>query len=237
MSKTKVEFFFDVISPYTLLAWRVLKSYEKLWNLEIQLKPIFLGGVMQLTGNRPPAMLASRAKFQSDDIRRNAIFFGVPLLPPPQNFFTEVARNSTQIQRLFLAAESHGLAQEQIHKIVDAFMNAIHLEKSKRAADGNLKINEDFLLTCLQSSGLSKEVAETLVKASNSDEMKAKLKAETEDAVKRGMYGSPTMIFHPIPGSSKEQGPFLVFGSDRFEQTAFILQKEWNGPQNIKSRL
>ena len=57
---------------------------------------------------------------------------------------------------------------------------------------------------------------------------KQALKAYTAQAVKRGAYGSPTMIVHG--GAGAHAAPFLVFGSDRFEQIAHCCKLPWMGP-------
>ena len=43
--------YFDVVSPYVCLNWHVLQRYQKRWDFDLILKPIFLGGVMKTTGN------------------------------------------------------------------------------------------------------------------------------------------------------------------------------------------
>jgi glutathione S-transferase kappa 1 len=42
-----VHYYFDVLSPYQCLAWHVLQRYKQLWNINLVLHPIFLGGVMK----------------------------------------------------------------------------------------------------------------------------------------------------------------------------------------------
>jgi len=41
----RIDYFFDVISPYSALSWKVLRRYEKLWDLEINAIPMLLGYV------------------------------------------------------------------------------------------------------------------------------------------------------------------------------------------------
>jgi hypothetical protein len=60
-SKPVVTFYYDVISPWSLFAYRLLQRYEKPWNLDVQLRPRYLGGVMQGSGNKvslplPPSL-------------------------------------------------------------------------------------------------------------------------------------------------------------------------------------
>ena len=40
---TRVTLFFDVISPYTVLAYATLVRYRAKWNLQLELKPLFVG--------------------------------------------------------------------------------------------------------------------------------------------------------------------------------------------------
>ena len=44
------ELFYDVVSPYTHLALHVWQRYSKIWPVDLALRPMFLGGVMQATG-------------------------------------------------------------------------------------------------------------------------------------------------------------------------------------------
>jgi glutathione S-transferase kappa 1 len=43
-AKIPVKFYFDVVSPYTVLAMEVMDRYRDRWNLEIDWTPVFLGG-------------------------------------------------------------------------------------------------------------------------------------------------------------------------------------------------
>ena len=75
-----------------------------------------------------------------------------------------------------------------------------------------------------------------LVKSSESKDAKALLRANTEEAVALGAYGVPTMV---VSGSGLLQEPSLFFGSDRFEQLAFLAEKPWFGPDpaTLKSNM
>ncbi|XP_058241462.1 glutathione S-transferase kappa 1-like isoform X3 [Hemibagrus wyckioides] len=50
-SRKKIELFYDVVSPYTWLAFEVLCRYRKVWNVELKLRPAYLGGVMLGSGS------------------------------------------------------------------------------------------------------------------------------------------------------------------------------------------
>lgn len=76
---TKVTLHYDIVSPWSFMAYTserlgpaasttlpdysadrirlllhaVLKRYKQLWDMQLELKPMFLGGVMQAAGNKP----------------------------------------------------------------------------------------------------------------------------------------------------------------------------------------
>jgi glutathione S-transferase kappa 1 len=104
----KVRYMFDVLSPYSALATKVLLRYKTAWGMQLELVPVFLGGIMHATGNKPPAMLPARAAFTGKDLERQAKLFRVPMLPTPSNFFSNVARDTIQCQRLLCAAIDAG---------------------------------------------------------------------------------------------------------------------------------
>lgn len=65
----RIEFFYDVVSPYSLLAFEVVERYAPIWGATVVHRPFFLGGVMQATGNAPPAALPARAKYLAKDMQ------------------------------------------------------------------------------------------------------------------------------------------------------------------------
>mmetsp|Transcript_28127 Transcript_28127/g.62754 ORF Transcript_28127/g.62754 Transcript_28127/m.62754 type:complete len:234 (-) Transcript_28127:342-1043(-) len=232
----RIVFQFDVISPYSALSWKVLMRYKSRWRFTLVPKPVFLGGIMQATGNKPPAMLPPRAKFVGDDLKRNAAFFNTPLLPPPSNFFTEVARSCISCQRLIVAAQqSQRLSESSVEMLIGALMEGMHIDPSKRTADNKLLINEEFLDACISDANISSLVAAEIKAAMDLAEVKDRLKSNTEEAIASGAFGSPTMIV-TAPEIMK---PLVIFGSDRFEQLAFLTGREWLGPVpgRLQSRL
>uniref|UniRef100_A0A7N8WP78 DSBA-like thioredoxin domain-containing protein n=1 Tax=Mastacembelus armatus TaxID=205130 RepID=A0A7N8WP78_9TELE len=83
---TVVELFYDVVSPYSWLGFEVMCRYRNLWNIDLKLRPALLGGVMQGSDNKPPAMVQNKFLYMDKDLRRLAGYFDVPLQPPSDPF-------------------------------------------------------------------------------------------------------------------------------------------------------
>ena len=46
MPPASITLFFDCLSPFAYLGYRTLRRYQPLWNVDVVLKPVLLGGVM-----------------------------------------------------------------------------------------------------------------------------------------------------------------------------------------------
>ena len=79
-SSGSITLYYDCISPFTFFAFTVLQRYEKIWNMQIILKPVLLGGVMAATKNTPPLVRPHakvNARFFQQDMARNYPFFAI----------------------------------------------------------------------------------------------------------------------------------------------------------------
>eukprot|EP00916_Digyalum_oweni_P025415 GHVL01041879.1.p1 GENE.GHVL01041879.1~~GHVL01041879.1.p1 ORF type:complete len:144 (-),score=27.59 GHVL01041879.1:244-675(-) len=96
---TKLEFFFDVVSPYSYFAFKSLRLYQKSkWkNIEIIMKPIFLGGLFKEIDSQPPGQFQPKAKYMLQDLPRLAAPLGIPI-KFPQKFPV----NSLKAMRILL---------------------------------------------------------------------------------------------------------------------------------------
>ena len=230
--RVKIDFYFDVASVYTFLAWFVLKQYINVWNLEIIFKPVFLPGIMKETGNIPPATLPRKAQFLHMDTIRTAKWYGIDssFQATPTNFFSESVRENVKVQRLIAAATaSDSISQSTLFNIIDTAFTAFWIDKRNRDANNNLShIDDSYISSLCIAAGLSSSQTAELVAQSQSVG-KDLLKTNTDEAVSLGCFGSPNFLIHSTDaGNSKSK--HLFFGSDRFEQMAFFLGKKWLGP-------
>ena len=72
---TEIEFYFDFLSPYSYLAYRLARIHFK--NYKLTLKPVSLPHIINLSGNVPPASLKVRGDYLKKDLLRSADFYNL----------------------------------------------------------------------------------------------------------------------------------------------------------------
>ena len=181
-----VEFFFDFGSPAAYLASTQIEAVAG--EAEVIWRPMLLGGVFKATGNASPVMIPAKGKWLMDDLSRWAARYGVPLTLPP----------GFPINTLYLmrgACALQGTADFQPY--VRAVYHAIF-------GEGRDMSDPATIGEVLTAAGLD---ARAIIASTQDDAVKDKLKATTEEAVKRGAFGAPTMF---VDGQ-------MFFGQDRLE--------------------
>jgi 2-hydroxychromene-2-carboxylate isomerase len=172
-----VEFYFDVGSPSTYLAWTQLPKIVAETRTEIEYRPILLGGVFQATGNRSPMEVPAKGQYLQDDLQRFARRYGVPYRHNP--FFP--------INTLTLMRGALGLQMRDPDRMVpyvDAVFRALWV-------DGK-NMNDPLIATeVVQQAGLAPE---QLLALSSDPAVKDQLKVVTQEAVALGVFGAPTFF-------------------------------------------
>ncbi|NXL38439.1 GSTK1 transferase, partial [Glaucidium brasilianum] len=202
MARTSVELFYDVVSPYSWLGFEVLCRYQHIWNIDLRFRPAFLGGIMQATGNKPPAMLPKRAEYLLKDIKRMAKYYQVPV-KLSENVFQRILGTSTLGAMRFITAAE--MTQPQ-------YLEPLSREFWIRFWSQHEDISQpENILAVAKQAGLSSELSQKLLEMIQSPAVKNQLKETTEEAIKYGAFGMPAVVAH-FKGE-----PHLFFGSDRLE--------------------
>ena len=180
-----IEFFWDAVSPYSYLAGTQIEALAARNEARLVWRPFLLGGVMQATGNRPPLTVPAKFSHMLTDLQRWAAYYGVPLRKP-DNF----PASTLHVQRIACA-----LPEAEVGRWARATAGAywgrgedISQPETIRSIASSLDLDADALLAAAQ--------AETI---------KARLKANTDEAVQRGAFGAPTFFI----------GEAMFWGNDR----------------------
>ncbi|HRH92792.1 MAG TPA: 2-hydroxychromene-2-carboxylate isomerase [Agitococcus sp.] len=163
----KLEFFYDIVSPYSYIAATQLGQFEG--KAEVIWKPVLLGGVFKATGNSGPAFtVPAKMPYMFKDLQRLSAYYQIPL-KIPANF----PANTVTIQRVLCAA-SDAERPALTHKLYEAYWGQ------------GLDVTNVELLSQL--------VGAELVAKTQDEAIKNELKANTEDAVSRGPFVAPTFF-------------------------------------------
>jgi glutathione S-transferase kappa 1 len=239
----RVDFFFDVVSPYSFVAFEILQRYthasdgkpEGPWSArirDVRLRPMFLGGVMKETGNQPPAALPARGQHLVRDIERVSTHSEIePGLSLPEDF----PINTLTAMRVLAALENEeGKGEPQrfggpVARLARAFW--VEYWGNGR----NISDREVLVRATAAALSYSEAEARSLVEErATAPEAKELLKRTTDEAIERGVYGAPSW-FVSVAGEEGQDGDAaeMFFGSDRFEQFAALYGLPWLGPQPI----
>lgn len=184
----RAEFFFDFGSPASYLAYTQMDGIAKRTGAEIIWRPMLLGGVFKATGNASPVTVPAKGKWMLSDLPRFAKRYGVPYNRNP--FFPV---NTLLMMRGAAAYEG----APQFRPYVDAMFKAMWVD-AKNMND------MPTAASVLKAAGF--DPVEFMAKA-ESQEAKDRLKATTEEAVTRGVFGAPTTFV----------GEDMFFGQDRLD--------------------
>ncbi len=188
--KKQVEFFFDFGSPTSYLAYTQLPKIAAEHGAEILWRPVLLGGVFKAAGNQSPVLVALKGVWMWGDMDRWARRYGVPLVKNPHFI----------INTLTLMRGAVGLQMRQparFRSYVDLMFHAMWVEP-RNLGDAAV------VAATLDKAGFDPAAIAALA---GDAEVKAKLIDVTDQAVKRGVFGAPTMFV----------GNEMFFGQDRLD--------------------
>lgn len=191
------EFWFDFGSTASYLAWTQLPALEAETGATAVLQPMLLGGVFQATGNQSPANIPAKGKYLFVDFDRFAERYGVPFKVNP-NF----PINTLLLMRGAIVLQMKG--DPRFRDYCNAMFNAIWVD--------SLNMNDPATAAeALRKAGFDPQA---LIAAASEQTTKDALKAATQEAVDRGVFGAPTFFV----------GDQMFWGQDRMDFVKEALQ-------------
>ncbi len=194
-----VDFYFDYGSPTSYLAYTQLPGLAERTGATIQYKPILLGGVFQATGNRSPVEVAAKGQWMRADIEDFARRYGVAFRWNPHFPINTLA---------LMRGAIHALREGILMTYSDAIFKAIW-------ADAENMSDPAVIGKVLKTAGFD---APKIFAATQEQPVKDALKAATDEAVARGVFGAPTFFV----------GPRMHFGQDRLPYVEELLNAHGN---------
>jgi 2-hydroxychromene-2-carboxylate isomerase len=191
MSATAPQFLFDFGSPNAFLSHEAIPAIEARIGVRFEYVPILLGGIFKSTNNRSPAetLAGVKNKREFHQIETDRFLQRFHVKPYVWNPFFPV--NTLNLMRAAIAAQLEGVFQ----RYVDAAFHHMWVEPKKMD-------DPEIALAALTASGLD---AAKLFARSGEADVKAKLIENTQAAVERGAFGSPTFFVGGEMFFGKEQ--------------------------------
>ena len=186
-----LDFYFEFASPYGYLASLRIDAIAAAHEREVTWRPIMLGVAMKLTGGGPIVQLPLKGPYLLHDAPRFARLLDVPLKLPPA-----MPCNSLAASHAFwwLEAQDHDMAKGFAQAVYHAhWCEGRDISTAEQVAE--------------IGAGLGIPAAD-LIAATQDPAIKAKLKAETDVSVERGVFGAPFVFVDGEP----------FWGADRLDQ-------------------
>jgi 2-hydroxychromene-2-carboxylate isomerase len=185
------QFLFDFGSPNAFLAHGAIPAIEQRIGAKFEYVPVLLGGIFKATNNKSPAEtlagIKNKREFHAIETQRFLKRFNVA----PYVWNPSFPVNTLNLMRGAIAAQLEGVFE----KYVEAAFH--HMWREPKKMD-----DPEIAAAALNASGLD---AAKLFARAQEPEVKAKLVANTQDAVERGAFGSPTFFVGNEMYYGKEQ--------------------------------
>lgn len=185
-----LEFFFDLGSPTTYLAYTQLPGICAETGSQLVYQPILLGGIFKATGNASPITIAAKGRYLLQDLARYAKRYGVPL-----KFNPHFPINTLTLMRAVTGIQLR--QPERFIDFIDCLFRALWV-------DGRNLGDPAVVAAVLAEHGF--DPAQVLELAQD-EAVKDALKHKTEEAIARGVFGAPSLFV----------GQQLFFGQDRLD--------------------
>jgi 2-hydroxychromene-2-carboxylate isomerase len=189
---SRVEFWYEFASTYSYPAAMRVERLAQAAGVAVTWRPFLLGPIFAGQGwsDSPFNLYPAKGRYMWRDLERICARENIPLALPPVRF----PQNSLKAARLALAGEAQGWTAR--------FSRAVYTANFAERKD----ISDDATLAAILAR-LDVD-AERAFAAAASPEIKERLKAQTEEARTRGIFGAPSFI----------TGDEMFWGNDRLEE-------------------
>jgi len=187
-----IEFYFDFSSPYGYLASEKIEALAARHGREVSWHPVLLGVVFKQTGAMPLLQVPLKGEYSRRDMHRSARFHGVDRFRVPTKF--PIPSQAAARVVLWSAQRDPALAARVVHALYRAYF-----------VDDQDISSPEVAVAVAASCGLDAAEVRAAIEDPSSKEA---LKRANEQAIAKGVFGSPYIIIDGEP----------FWGLDRLDQ-------------------
>lgn len=197
-----MDFYFDFVSPYGYMAAMKIEALAEKHGRSIEWHPLLLGVIFKTTGAQPLVVIPLKGDYSLHEMARTARFHGIPFqFPKDFPIATPAAARATYYLR-------DQLGSVAVAKFVKAVYTAYFVD--------GVHIGDP--LNVIKIAGECGFEADAVAQAIATDDYKNRLKTEIEQAMARGVFGSPFIIADGTAGSEGFWGFDHLYQVDHFLQ-------------------
>lgn len=186
-----IEFYFDFSSPYSYLASELIDGLAAKYGRKVKWRPMLLGAAFQKTGQPLLVNVPLKGEYSMRDFSRSARYYGVPFKFPAKFPMATIAAARAYYWL-------HGQDCQKARDFARAVFRAYWV-------DGRDISDAAVVLDIAAALGIERNA---LAEGIATPAIKEKLKAETDGAIARGMFGAPYIMVDGEP----------FWGADRLPQ-------------------
>jgi len=194
-----VEFLYDFVSAPSYIAWTQIDALACEENARVTMTPVFCGAIFKAIGNPGPLTIPAKRAWYVHDLLLWAKKRGVPLQPNPH-----APIRSLPLMRGIFVAEERG----ELARYMKAVWEATFVDRENIS-------DPEVAKRVLAAVGIDYGAYLTEIER---EDIKAKLRENTECAIRRGVFGVPSFFV----------GEELFFGQDRLEFVREALRSAAN---------
>ena len=190
----RMEFYYDLVSPYSYLAYGEARRVAEGAGAEFVLRPVLLGALHKAAGIQAPIEAPAKARYQARDIKRWAERYGLAMrFPQPFPFRT------LKTMRAAAWCAGRGSLAPFTREAFALFWEEDGAPKGFEASDEDEPLREVARRVRLDP--------DELLEGAESGEAKQALKGATEEASQRGVFATPMFFV----------GDEMFWGNDRLD--------------------
>jgi len=211
-----IRFYFDYESPNAYIAWTQLPKLAERYGYTVEPIPILYAALLDANGQLGPGEQPTKGRWMNRNMLRKAVLLGIPLHQPAFLPF-----NPLLALRVSILPLEDGIRR----RLITALFEAVWVHE--------LHVHDTAVMEAVaRKIGLP---GRELVAQAQTTEMKSRLRAQTDDAIAKGVFGVPSMMIGDELFWGYDDFPYLELFLAGKDPIAGVDWTRWNRPVTAAS--